>query len=212
MQKNEKHSTRQVISTQTKSELEFWRDNLDLKNGYTFKHRPITTKIIFVDASDSGYGGFICQRLGNKICTETFSPFEQSLSSTALELLAINYALKSFHHLLSGECVQRNTDNQNAARILSVGSPKEHLQKIVYEIFQTTLSNDITIIKKWVPREENKIADYYSKLKDSDNWSIDKKTFMLINNKFGPFTIYRFADNKNTKLEKFNSKYYCPGT
>ena len=35
---------------------------------------------------------------------------------------------------------------------------------------------------------------------------------MLVNNKFRPSTIDRFTDNKNAKLERFNSKYYCPGT
>ena len=63
-----------------------------------------------------------------------------------------------------------------------------------------------------MPREFNEIADHYSKLKDTDDWSIDKATFNVINGRFGPFTIDRFADNSNTKLARFNSKYFCPNT
>ena len=35
---------------------------------------------------------------------------------------------------------------------------------------------------------------------------------MLLFDTFGPFTIDRFADDRNAKLEKFNSRYYRPGT
>ena len=36
--------------------------------------------------------------------------------------------------------------------------------------------------------------------------------FQFIAHHFGPFTIDRFADNNNSKLKRFNSKFYCPGT
>ena len=35
---------------------------------------------------------------------------------------------------------------------------------------------------------------------------------MYIQEKFGPFDIDRFADDKNKKVGIFNSKYHCPGT
>ena len=34
----------------------------------------------------------------------------------------------------------------------------------------------------------------------------------LSNQLWGPFTIDRFADSKNTKLKRFNSKFLCPST
>ena len=43
------------------------------------------------------------------------------------------------------------------------------------------------------------IADHYSKLRDTDDWSIDHQTFQDIDDRFGKFTIDRFADNVNTK-------------
>ena len=68
------------------------------------------------------------------------------------------------------------------------------------------------MVATWVPRELNVIADYYSKFQDTDDWSIDDITFNKVNERFGQFTIDRFADNRNTKLSRFNSKYYCPNT
>ena len=38
------------------------------------------------------------------------------------------------------------------------------------------------------------------------------ESYTKINNRFGPFTIDRFADNVNTKVRRFNSRFYCPET
>ena len=45
------------------------------------------------------------------------------------------------------------------------------------------------------------MADYYSR--PNDTGDIDYETFC---------TVDRIADDKNTKLKRFNSKYYCPNT
>ena len=80
------------------------------------------------------------------------------------------------------------------------------------EIFEICTLNDIRLYPTWIPRELNQDADYLSKFKDSDDWSIDKATFNYICKEFGTPTVDRFADNLNTKLDVFNSKFYCPGT
>ena len=64
----------------------------------------------------------------------------------------------------------------------------------------------------WIPREDNPEADFYSKLRDTDDWSIDNSTFEYLNARFGPFDVDRFADNVNRRLPIFNSRYYCPET
>ena len=74
------------------------------------------------------------------------------------------------------------------------------------------LKFNIKLIPKWISREQNELADYYSKTKDTDNWSIDNDSFRFINNLYGPFTVDRFANNLNQKLKCFNSKFYYPGT
>ena len=58
----------------------------------------------------------------------------------------------------------------------------------------------------------NCVADYFSKIIDADDYSIDEDSYKALNRKYGPYTLDRFADNLNTKTEKFNSKYFCPGT
>ena len=55
-----------------KGELEFWLNNINICNGYTFKPKALTTCLVFTDASDKGYGGFISKHLNKKICSAKF--------------------------------------------------------------------------------------------------------------------------------------------
>jgi len=127
-------------------------------------------------------------------------------------LLAVQNVLQSFAHLLKGQTVQVNVDNQNACRIISVGSSKEHLHSIALKIFEISIKHDLIVEPNWIPRDQNFLADYYSKFNDTDDWSIDNNSFRIIENRFGTFTIDRFSSDTNKKVSRFNSKFYCPGT
>ena len=89
-------------SNDTIRELRFWLKNLSDHQGYSIKHKPAFTKVIFSDPSDTGFGGFVCERLNELICSGSFSSPEAPSSSTTRELLAIKYVLQSFSHLLKG--------------------------------------------------------------------------------------------------------------
>ena len=52
-----------IISKKTKDELEFWLNNIYIYNWYMFKPRALTTCLVFTDASDNRYGGFILKLL-----------------------------------------------------------------------------------------------------------------------------------------------------
>ena len=110
------------------------------------------------------------------------------------------------------QSLQINMDNFGATRILTIGSSKPHLQELATEIFFYCFRNDIKITPEWVPRENNYEADFYSKFEDTDDWAIDKECFEYINKCFGPLTVDRFANERNKKLHRFNSRYFCPGT
>ena len=45
---------------------------------------------------------------------------------------------------------------------------------------------------------------------DPDDWRTTTAFFNEINMLWGPFTIDRFSTNENTKLPRFNSKFFCP--
>ena len=200
------------IDTNLKKELVFWKSNLNHSNGFEIKVNHAVSKIVYSDASGSGYGGFVVQKLGNLIAKGTFSPHEKSTSSTCRELLAVKNVLLSVATELQNDTVQWFSDNTNVARIIEVGSGKPWLQEIALDIFHICIKFNIKLIPSWIPRENNTIADELSKSKDTDNWGIDFETFNYIQFKFGRFTVDRFADSSNRKVKNFNSKYFCPGS
>ena len=194
------------------TELKFWQSNLKRSNGLSFKNTPQITQIVYSDASAHSYGGFTIQKQGQIVARGDFKNEEVETSSTFRELLAVKYVLQSFSNILSSHCVQWLTDNTNVPKIITAGSRRHHLQELALNIYNICIIYSINLYPAWIPREQNKIADTISKEKDSDNWGIDTETFQHIQSVYGCFSVDRFADNNNKKVENFNSKYFCPGS
>lgn len=125
---------------------------------------------------------------------------------------AISYALTSFVNQIMSKSVLCHTDNYAASRIVSVGSNKLELQDLALSIFDLCSQNNIDLKVIWIPREINVAADKLSKYVDIDDWQLSPSFFAFLNNQWGPFSIDRFADNENTKVERFNSRYACPNS
>jgi hypothetical protein len=104
------------------------------------------------------------------------------------------------------------TDNQNIVRIVNKGSTKPPLQNLARKIFDRLMKFQILLEVSWIPRDMNSLADAYSKEVDWDDWGVNHIIFSYFNSKWGPFDIDRFAHQSNTKLQCFNSFYWCPGT
>ena len=179
-------------------EIAFWINNINKINGYHIKQNHAVTKIVYSDASDHAYGGFIAEKLGNVIARGSFTEAEAETSSTYRELLAVKHVLNSLSSQLAHESILWYTDNWNVSRILEVGSSKDHIQDLALQIFAIRLKLDIKIIPCWLPRKENELADAISKFHDTDDWGIDQESFAYIQSKFGELQI--LASYKSTVL------------
>jgi len=62
-------------------ELHFWLEQIGQINGQEIWHSPSAVQVVYSDASDTGYGGFIVQH-GCHIAQGTLSPEEMAQSST----------------------------------------------------------------------------------------------------------------------------------
>ena len=98
-----------------------------------------------------------------------FSHFESQQSSTFRELKAIFYVIKAHVAPLRHKKVNFFTDNENASRIVSVVSPKQHLQCVALNIFQLCLVNDTQIDAQWILRDANVRGDLLSCFVDKDD-------------------------------------------
>ena len=190
-------------------ELRFWFTNIRAFNGYSIRSEFSSNVSIYSDASSYAFGGYSIQ-FSNTRVSGMSTDAERAKVSTFRELKAIIFVLSSYAKSLVGKRVTLFTDNQAACRILSVGSRKPELQQLAMDIFNMSLIHQFLFESKWLPRALNEIADCLSKFADKDDWKINPSTFILLNHKWGSYTIDRFASLDNNQLPRFNSRFLCP--
>ena len=164
--------------------------------------------VVYSHASDTGFGGYLV-KCGKHEVAGSWDIHQLSFSSTLKELLAVKYVLISLIDKLPGFSVKWFTDNKNVALILS---KKPHLQNEILQIFNICYPRSIGIGTEWIPRRENEQSDYLSKMYDDNDWGISDTLFCYLETNWGPHTIDRFANYLNTKLPRFNSRYWNPGS
>ena len=199
------------VTREVKYELEFWMSGLEKFKSQPIWHSPSAVRVVYSDASDSGYGGYIVEH-GPYAAQGQWTPEQASRSSTWRELRAVVMVLDSLGHRLSNSRVRWFTDNQNVARILEVGSRKFDLQCEVVNVFNLMLKYQIRIEPSWIPREQNEYADYLSRIVDYDDWQLNPMIFSSLDSMFGPHTVDRFVNSHNTHLWRFNSRFWNPGS
>ena len=151
------------LSSPLSEELRFWSTNI----GYGIQPKLTPGAVIFCDASDYAFRGYRVKSNDQPV-SGMFSRFECQQSYTCRELKAIFYVIKAHVASLRRTKVKVFTDNENASRIVSVGSPKQHLHCLALDIFQLCLVNDIQIDAQWIPRDANVRADLLSRFVDKD--------------------------------------------
>ena len=200
-----------TVIEQAKCEIEFWISGLRKFNSHPIWHRPSAVRIAFSDASDTGYGGYMVEH-GPHVAHAQWTREEAKLSSALHKLKAVRLVLESVADRLQGARVRWLTDNQNVVRNLEVGSRKCDLWEGVVRVFNLTLQYQIHLEPSWIPREENQYADYLSRTVDYDDWKLNPGVFMELDCMFGPHSVDRFASFHNKQLERFNSRYWNPGS
>lgn len=200
-----------IDSDQVKDELVFWRENAVKLNCKYLAKYSCSSVIIYSDASDTAAGAYTVE-LDSKICHKMWNSVEKIKSSTWREMKAIELALSSFKDHFQGKTIKWFTDNQNCVRIVKAGSMKVDLLSLARSIYSMCVTNSISIDIQWVPRAENEQADYISRLIDHQDWEVSREFFDFMNRLWGPFTIDRFANFNNKKLDRYNSLYWNPGS
>jgi len=111
----------------------------------------------------------------------------------------VRLVLESFQNKLSNEQIRWFSDNQNVVRIVERGSKQPHLQSEALSIFVTCLKN-IRVEPEWIPRDENELADYYSRIVDHNDYRLNPAIFQWLNGTWGPHTVDRFANPTNAQF------------
>ena len=199
------------VSQEAREEIAFWKEGLPRLQGQNIWQSPSAIRVVYSDASGTGYAGYTVEH-GPAIAHGQWSAWEAEQSSTWRELRAVGQVLRSLAHKLSGERIRWFTDNQNVVNILMYGSKKPLLQKESLEIFQIGVVHQIKLEPEWIPREENQLADYWSKVIDYDDWMVHPAVFAQLDLIWGPHTVDRFSNGYNRQVFRFNSRFWEPDT
>ena len=200
-----------VLTPEALQELRFWLSEISKFNGQQIWPKPSAVRVVYSDASATGYGGYTVEH-GTMVANGHWSPEEAAQSSTWRELRAVRLVLEAFQARLENERVRWFTDNQNVVRIVQYGSRQPALQAEALKIFSACVRHHIHIEPEWIPREQNELADYYSRMVDNDDWMLNPATFNWLNSFWGPNTVDRFASATNAQLPRFNSRFWVPGS
>jgi hypothetical protein len=188
-----------------------------LENPITRQSNVKTTRYDNVVVSDSSATKaaikWIQGPLEGSTASFTFSVEEQATSSGHRELLAV---VKMLEHCAAEGMISRAsivwaTDSTNLVAFLSKGSSKRPIQQLIFKVLQICVSLRSVISPLHLYREDERIhqVDHLSKVKDTDNWSVDVSTFNSFDNDF-QFEIDLFADSSNRKTDRFVSKFFDP--
>ena len=136
---------RLVLSLEATVEISF--------NGQQIWPRPSAVRLVYSDASSTGYGGYLVEH-GNKMANGQWSESESKQSSTWHEIKAVTLVFEPFQSKLENERVRWFTNNQNMVRIIQHGSRIPALQAEAFDNFSVCVKNHIHIEPEWILREQ----------------------------------------------------------
>ena len=193
------------LTKEVADEVDFWISTFDKVHGQPiWKSIPVKAVLTWSDASDSGWGGFSLQQ-GLEVAHGEWPPevLVRGMSSTWRELRGTALVLSSLAHRIAGSTCIHRTDNQAAAHIITNGSRKDHLQAEALSIHKICQQHNVKLVAEWVPREQNELADYYSKIVDRDDWQVNPQIFQQLDHAWGPHTLDCFASYVTKQLPRF---------
>ena len=202
---NQSYESLIKLDPQCKTELMWWAESIELWNGKSMiKPSPDLAVRITTDASLKGWGAHCGKILTQGLWTEE----EKKLHINALEMLAVNFAVKAFTKDKSNVQVHILVDNTTTVAYINKmgGTRSVDLIKITKQLWEYCLSKQITITAEHLPGSINQIADAQSRdYQDSSNSKLSPQVFTQIQELMGKMEIDLFADRMNKQLMKFVS-------
>ena len=195
------------------TELSFWKNNFVAGNSRDFVAEKRRCELVWGDAGEMGEGAHFDFGDGETVVYNGYDEQQSQSSSTERELSSIQTLFMSVPHLLANKEIVYVTDSISCHIIMGKGSKKRNLHLLASACRGLARATNTKLHTAWVPREYNQKADDISKLVDFDDWFLSQEMFQKAERLCGErFTVDAFADNRNTKVDRFFSKHWCPGS
>ena len=142
-------------------------------------------------------------QVGESISRGKFSESEAGKSSTRRELLrTFENGLSSSAELIQSRILKHRTDNQNVARLLSVGSRKPEVQELVTDIFRLCIQNNIQLVPNGYPGRRTSLLMRRPKV-PMGMITCSVQNFCCFGHILGPHTINGFSSFKTRQIPRF---------
>lgn len=129
------------------------------------------------------------------------------------ELLAILFTLRSFPHLRGPGVLRVRADSLVNVHVLNtMRSRSPALMSVVREVLRELHSRQLRAEAYWLSSIANAHADKLSRDRDASDWRLRRSVFSVLQARWGPLVVDRFASERNRQLPVFKSAAACPGT
>ncbi|KAJ8034660.1 hypothetical protein HOLleu_21589 [Holothuria leucospilota] len=191
-----------VLSIESQVELSWWLRNID-GAFKSISHGRCHVKLT-CDASMSGWGACLREIKASGV----WNTKEKKYHINVLELLAIEFGLKSLCRKLFGSHIQVLSDSSTAVAYLNnMGGMKSHVcDALAKRIWLWCIDRKIWISAAHIPGRVNTEADLPSRRVQANiEWTLNKNLFCDIMKLWGQPDIDLFASRNNNQLNKFVS-------
>jgi hypothetical protein len=135
---------------------------------------------------------------------------EVELSTNRRELLGF-WGLLSLEKEVRGKVLKWIGDNTTSIIWFWKGARDALVGQLVKQMWVWLAERGVNMVEpRWVKSEDMKM-DALSRWEDKDNWKVADWVFQLAEESWGPHNIDRFADERNSKCKKWNSRYWTIG-
>lgn len=197
------------LSAQALQDLQWWQSTELLSSAERPVHPPSMTLAarLTTDASTEGWGCL----LGDQVTgADRWGPSTAHRHINAKELQAVELALRLHLPQLQGRRVLLLSDNTTVCHILNTGTTRsQDLLPDLRRVWELLLDHNIDLHPRYIPTDENP-ADAPSRKVDAYGQQLRPDLFQALQQRWGPYTIDRFADSANTQLPLFHSFHPSP--
>ena len=198
-----------IFTSECLQDLKWWVYSLP-STAYPI-HRGLPSDILHTDSSDYGWSGVFQSQTANG----HFTLEEKDNIIAFKELLAIYYAIHSFHSQFTGNFLLVRSDSVCAVAYLrDMGGMKNvKMDILARDIWDFAVKHDFWIYVSYLPGSENSEADAGSRLISTHmEWALPQILFDYVCKQVTTPTIDAFASRINAKLPRYISWFpdtYC---
>ncbi|CAG2243374.1 unnamed protein product [Mytilus edulis] len=203
-----------IIDEDLRKELQYWSfiDNWTKPFPWVNERHNVLSLSLSSDASDYKWGAIF----NNEGVRHDFSDYwnveTKDLPIMIKEALALKNALICIKTLIMNKRVTAEVDNQAVVYAWNNQYSKNNLiNEIMKEIFQLTFQQNCNLSLSYIHTSQNP-SDYLSRVYSKSDASISKRTWIYIQQKFGPHSVDMFSLDSNAMLdnEGFEISHFTP--